>query len=244
MPVISFPACCSCSIAVMFDRVMRSSATKPFSIDPFGDFVDRFLGDVEHVRRLARRVERRAHDGVAHHDQPPQRRLLLDDVRVALDVGDVRNAVDERRDVRRSADLLELGVLGQLLAQRQQIDLAALLRQPPHRREDRPMRVAKKVLGADRADHAVERMVVDQNRSEDRALRIRRLRQRPVESDVELRYGHWMKCAESRSDFVTTRECSQPSPQTLHMISSGDSRVRGCGKVKILLDRERDFYRL
>src|SRR5258706_6782831 len=60
------------------------------------------------------------------------------------------------------------------------------------------MRVAEKVLGADRADHAVERMVVDQNRSETRAFRIRRLRQRPVESDVKLRYGHWMKCAESR----------------------------------------------
>ena len=90
------------------DAIERDEA---FLDRPLGDFIDRFLGDVEHVRRLAGRIERGAHDGVAHHDQPPQRRLLLDDVRVPFDVGDVRNAVDERRDVRRSADLLELRVL-------------------------------------------------------------------------------------------------------------------------------------
>ena len=111
-------------------------------------------------------------------------------MRVPLDVRDVGDAVDERRNVRRPADLFELGVLGQLLAQCQQIDLAALLRQPPHGGENRSMRVAEKVLGVDRTDDTVERVIVDEDRSEDRALRVRGLRQRPIECYVELRYGH------------------------------------------------------
>src|SRR6185436_21072008 len=54
-----------------------------------GDLVQRFLGDVEDVRGLGRSVERGAHHAVSHHDEAPQHRLFLDDVRVALDVGDV-----------------------------------------------------------------------------------------------------------------------------------------------------------
>src|SRR3954452_6354173 len=83
------------------------------------------------------------------------------------------------------------------------------------------MRVAKKILGADRADHTVERMVVDQNRSEDRPLRIRRLRQRPVECDVELRYGHELKDAQ----FGETKAKKHPQihAQLLHRRSHAKS---------------------
>ena len=61
----------------------------------FGDLVERLFGDVQHIGRLARRVECGAHDGVPHNDEPPQHRLFFDDARIALDVGHVRNAVGE-----------------------------------------------------------------------------------------------------------------------------------------------------
>src|SRR5205807_6773786 len=113
------------------------------------------------------------------------------------------------------------------LAQRQQVDLAALRGQPPHGGEDRSMCVAKKVLGVDGADHAIERMVVDQDRSEDGALRIGRLRQRPIESDVELRYGHWMKCAQSRgrlSRLADARNCFTNAPHDFRRGWPGELR--------------------
>src|SRR5207244_8319477 len=73
---------------------------------------------------------------------------------------------------------------------RQEIDFAALLGQSPHRREDGAMGILEEVFRADRADDAIEGVGVGENRAEDGALRIGRLRHRPVEGDVELRDSH------------------------------------------------------
>ena len=157
----------------------------------FRDLVDRLLRDVQHFGRLARCIERGAHDRIAHHDEPAQCGLFFNDFCVTLDVRDVGDAVDQRRDVRGAADLIELPLLRQLFAQRQMIDLAALLGEVAHRREDRAVRVTEEIFRVDDADDAIEGVVVEEDRSEDRALRIRALGQGAIERDVavELSYS-------------------------------------------------------
>ena len=69
---------------------------------------DRALGVVEdEVGFLVGLVGVRE-DLVGRVDQRPQRRLLLDDLRVVLDVGRARHAVDQRGDVGRAADFVQL----------------------------------------------------------------------------------------------------------------------------------------
>jgi hypothetical protein len=92
-----------------------------------------------------------------------QHRLLLDDAGVALHVRDVGNAVGERGDVGCAADLLELRALGELVLQREHVDLAVLLRELAHGGENRAVGVLEEVLDVDQPDHAIERVVVDQD---------------------------------------------------------------------------------
>ena len=73
-----------------------------------GDREDRALRLVEQQIRLLLRLVGLGEDLVRGVDQVPERRLLLDDAGVVLDVGRARHAVGERGDVRRAADLVEL----------------------------------------------------------------------------------------------------------------------------------------
>ena len=82
---------------------------------------------------------------MADEDQAAQRRLLLDDARVVLDVGRVRHAVDERRDVGRAADLVELARARELVLERDEVDGLAALDEADHLVEDAAVRVAEEV---------------------------------------------------------------------------------------------------
>ena len=73
-----------------------------------GDGEDRALGLVEDQVRFLVGLVGVGQDLVGRENQVPQRRLLLDDARVVLDVGRARHAVGQRRDVRRPADVVEL----------------------------------------------------------------------------------------------------------------------------------------
>ena len=186
-----------CSIAVMFVRVIALERDEAFVGRPLGDLVERFLGDGEHVARLARRVERGAHDAVAHHDEAAQHRLFFDDLRVPLDVRDVGHDVHERGDVGDAADLVELGVLGQLFLQRERLDVPALLGHAAHGGEDRAVRVLEEIVGVDRADDAVEGVVVDEDR--------RRERRAPHRGSAA------SACLGPRSDRAALRSSAPPS---------------------------------
>ena len=73
-----------------------------------GDREDRALRFVENQVGFLVRFVGAAENLVRREDQVAERRLLLDDLRVVLDVGRARHAVDERRDVGRPADFLEI----------------------------------------------------------------------------------------------------------------------------------------
>ena len=83
-----------------------------------------------------------------------------------LDVGRARHAVDERRDVGRTADLIELAGASELLLERHQIDSVAVLGELHHLVENAAMRVPKEILRVDHLGGEVEGVVVQQDRAE------------------------------------------------------------------------------
>ena len=146
----------------------------------FGDREDRALGLVEDQVGFLIGFVGGAEDLVRREDQVAERRLLLDDLRVVLDVGRARHAVDERRDVGRAAHFLEVAGALELLLERDEIDRLAALRQIEHAIEDAAMRVAKERLRIDHRRRDVEGVVVDQDRAEHRSLRFEVVRKRAL----------------------------------------------------------------
>ena len=147
--------------------------------DPvFGDREDRPLRLVEEQVRLLLRLVRLGQDLVGRVDQAAERRLLLDDLRVVLDVGRARHAVGQRRDVGRPADLVELAAARQLLLERDEIDRVAALAERDHLLEDAAVRVAEEVARVDQLGGVVERLVVDQDRAEHGLLGLEIVRKR------------------------------------------------------------------
>jgi len=82
--------------------------------------------------------------------------------------------------------MLELSAPRELVLQRQEVDFAAELREESHRGEDRAVSVLEEIGGVDRAENAIERVVVDEDGSEDGTFRIGALRQRPIERYIKL----------------------------------------------------------
>ena len=143
-----------------------------------GDREDRVLGLIEDDVGVLLGLVGRRENLVRREDQAAERRLLLDDPRVVLDVGRPRHAVDERRDVGRAADLVELARAAELLLERDEIDRVAALGELDHLVEDAAVRVAEEIAGVDDLGGEVERVVVEQDRAEHGALRLEIVRQR------------------------------------------------------------------
>ena len=102
---------------------------------------------------------------------------------------DRRHAIDERGDVGRPADLIELAGLGQRLLQRDEIDRLVPVAEHDHLLEDAAVRVTEEIAGRDDFDGEVERFVVDQHRAEHRTLGLEIVRQRTL-SGSSGNFGH------------------------------------------------------
>ena len=127
---------------------------------------------------------------VGRADQLPEDRLLLDDLRVVLDVGRPRHAVDQRRDVGRSADRVELARARQFLLQRDEVDRRPALGQRDDLVEDPAVRVAVEVLGAQHLHGEVVGVVLDQDGPEHRAFGLEVVRQRAFDNGSGSGIGH------------------------------------------------------
>ena len=140
-----------------------------------GDLED-LAGDVAQ-ELLGRLVLRQAvaHDPLAGPDQAPQRRLLLDDARVMLDVADVRHAVEEPGEVGGVHGLRRSRV--QFFLQRQQIDLGGTLEEIQHPAVDPLVLVAEEVLPRQDRHDERDRGRIEQDRSEHGSFGLRVLRQ-------------------------------------------------------------------
>ncbi len=103
-------------------------------------------------------------------DQAAQQRFFLHDARVVLDVGDVRHAVHQLRDVGRAADGFQFAAALQLLGERHQVDGLLRFAESDHLLVDAPVMIVEEILGLELLDGGVEGVVVEQDRAQDAAL--------------------------------------------------------------------------
>ena len=170
----------ACSFSIVSRLRLRQVAQRDEAVADLvvGDREDGVLGLIEDDVGLLLGLVGGRQNLVGREDQVPERRLLLDDPRVVLDVGRARHAVDERGDVGRAADLVELAGSPELLFERDQIDGVAALGQLDHLVEDAPVRVAEEIVRVDHLGGEVERVVVQQDRAEHGAFGFEIVRKR------------------------------------------------------------------
>ena len=129
----------------------------------FGDREDRLLGLVENEIGLLLSLVGGRENLVRRENQIPEGRLLAHDARVVLDVGGMRQTVDERRNVGGPADFVELPRSRELFLERDEVDRVSPLAQLNHLLEDPAVRVAVEVARRQNLRGLVEGVVVDQD---------------------------------------------------------------------------------
>ena len=138
------------------------------------DLVERGLRALEQLVGLAGEPVDVLLDAAGRVEQPTQHRMLLDDAPVVPRVRRCGHKSRQRVDVGRAARLLELARARQLVADREGVDWLRLrlLLQADHRPEDLPVALAVEVLGLqlDVDQEAIERLLREQDRTEDRNL--------------------------------------------------------------------------
>ncbi len=117
-------------------------------------------------------------DLLAGAEQPPQQRVLLDDLRVVLGVAGGRDLGRQLGDVVLAARLVDHVALGQRLADAELVDRLRLGVEVVGGFEDRPVAVEVEVgrVELDLVDHPGQRRLGDQHRPEDGLLRLDVLR--------------------------------------------------------------------
>ena len=161
---------------------------EPFADAILGDREDGALRLVEQQLRLLLGLVGLGQDLVRGMNQAPQRRFFFDDPRVVGDVRGPRHAVGQRRDVRRTAALVELAGARQLFLQGDEVDRLAALAERHHLVEDPAVRVAEEIARVDQLRRVVERLVMDQDRAEDRFLRVEIVGKRAFRSRSDVRH--------------------------------------------------------
>src|SRR5262245_38418530 len=118
-----------------------------------------------------------------------------------LHVHGARQTVDECGNVRRAANFVEIPRAAQFLFERDEVDGIAAFDELDHLVEDPAMRVAVEVARVDDLGGEVERVVVEQDRAENRTLRFQVMRERAF----GYTFGH------ERDDYSTC-PCRLPPP--------------------------------
>ncbi len=116
-PVTSSRRECSFSMVSRLPWARSRSETKPSRTLSSAIAKIALLGLIEDQIGLVLARVRGRENLVGREDQVAKGGLLLDDPRVVLDVGRPRHAVDQRRDVGRAADLVEIARAPELLLQ-------------------------------------------------------------------------------------------------------------------------------
>ena len=155
-----------------------------------GDLEDLPLRAVQQQLGILLAAVRVAEDAVRDEDQPPPRRLLLDDSRVLLDVGRTGHAVGQGGDVRRPADLVELPGPPQFLVEDHEVDRLAALAERDHLVEDDAMGRPEEVVRRDHLHRLVDRLVADEDRAQHRAFGLEAVRERAF-GDFCVGHARW-----------------------------------------------------
>ena len=138
----------------------------------FGNLEQAGFGGIEHHQRFIALVRRPGDGGVADADQLPGQRLVLHDADVLFDAGPARKPFGEGREISHPAHRLDLLAASQFLRQGHDIDRAMSVDQLRHAAVDPPVRVEREVFGAKLFRSLVIGMVIEQDRAQNRTLRL------------------------------------------------------------------------
>ncbi len=151
-------------------------------VDPaLADAEQLALGPVDRLLDLGRILVADAGDLAGGRDQVAQDRLALDDPGVLDGMDGGRGLVGEAREVRPSADRLELLAALERLGDRDDVDRLAPLEQVEHRGVDDPVRLAVEVFRAEELGDLDDRVAIDQDRAEDGLLGFEALGRKTVD---------------------------------------------------------------
>jgi hypothetical protein len=150
---------------------------------------DRALSLVEDQVGLLVRLVRIGDDLVRCINEVSQRRLLLDDPCVVLDVGGARHTVRERGDVGRPANFIDFTGTREFLLHRDEVDRLPALAERNHLVENAPVRVAVKISRGEDLRGEIEGVVVNQDRTEHGTLGFEIVRKRALRSGNDC-FGH------------------------------------------------------
>ena len=156
------------AVVAFGDDVVQSDEAQAHAI--FGQLKDRGLGAVQDRIGVVLGFEGLLLDRARRMDQAAQQRFLLHDARVVLDVGDVRHAVHQLRDVRRAADRFQFAAALQLLGERHEIDRLLRFAERDHLLINAAVMIVEKILRLELLDGGIDGVVVEQDRAEDAAL--------------------------------------------------------------------------
>ncbi len=128
------------------------------------------LGLVEHAVHVGPGAVGAVQDLRGRPDEVPQNGLLLDDPGVMADVGRRGDVVDELREVHGAADGVELLLVPQVIAQRDEVDGLVAVGELQDAREDLAVGVAVEVGTRHDLQHRVQGGVLEEDSPEDGLL--------------------------------------------------------------------------
>ena len=143
-----------------------------------GDVEQLPLGVLDQLVRLPAALGDAHLDRLRHAEQPSQRGLVLDELRVVARVADGRHDRGQLVHVRLAAGPLQLAALLELGADRERVDRLVLVVERQDRAVDRAVRVAVEVVGAQPHldQHGRDRARRDEHRAQHRFLGLEVLR--------------------------------------------------------------------
>ena len=142
----------------------------------FGDLEDGGLGAVQQRVGLFLRVQSRLLDRLRGVNQTAQQRLLFNDPGVMFQIRNTRDAVDELREISRSARGLEFSLAAKLVAERNQVDGLLRLAQLDHVVEDAPVLIGKEIFRLELFNRRVQRVIIEEDGAKHAALGFQILR--------------------------------------------------------------------
>ena len=155
---------------VVLNHLQRSRES--FIVARLAQLQQRLLRALQNLGRIVLRHQRPVHQLLRSHGDPPQRRLVADDLDVAVEIRNARQPVVERDQIAQPVDRLQFVVAQQFVGDSDAVDLLAALVQLRHARENAPMLLQREIVVGDGARDLDEPRAIQQNRTEDEPLGI------------------------------------------------------------------------
>ena len=163
MPVIISRSLYSFSSSFVAGSSISLTETKPAPDPLFRKAEKRLLRPIENLFRRIRLIEALRHDFVRGVDNLPEHRFLANDLDVVLDIDQMRNAVEQTRQITDAACAFELRGADEFFLNRDEIDGSRPFDQLDHLPKNHAMRIEIEIFGPKSLDNPVIIFVVYEN---------------------------------------------------------------------------------